>query len=415
MSVYNISVSHKTAPVEIRELLTFNTDEKKEFLQAAVKMNGIKECVLITTCNRTEIYLNGDEDSQEKIMRFLVKTKKLNYNKMLKYFLRYEGEKAVKHLFSVTSGLDSMLIGEDEILGQVKDDYQFALTHHTTDFLLNNLFRDAITCAKKIKTDTKISKTSISIGTLTANEVFRFNKPKEEGCKKVLIIGLSGKFGTIVMKNIYHDNNVEITGTIRTHHLDDELVMMYPKVKMIDYADRYDKMEEADIIISATASPHYTITFDDLEKCLDTRKPRLFIDLAVPMDIDKGITKLEGIELVDIDYFKQLSETNNQIKMQELKSAAAIIDEQVDEFYKWIQFRDFVPYIQDLKDVFEKESLESILYQMRNTATKQELEVLLQAFRKLLDMKQKPENTKQKQELEKQKPNQTKQKLELAK
>lgn len=384
MSLYNISISHKTAPVEVRELLSFHLEDKKDFLQSAVKLEGITECVLITTCNRTEIYINGDEDSQEKIMHFLVNKKNLNYNKMLKFFLRYEGEKAVRHLFLVASGLDSMLLGEDEILGQVKEDYQLALSLHTTDFLLNNLFRDAITCAKKIKTDTKISKTPISIGTLTANEVFHFKKPEGEGKKKVLIIGLSGKFGTIVMKNLYHDSNVEITGTIRTHNLDDELVMLYPKVKMIDYLNRYDKMEEADIIISATSSPHYTITYDELERSLITKKPRLFIDLAVPMDMDKGITRLEGIHLIDIDYFKQVSETNNQIKMQELQSAESMIDEQVDEFYKWIEFRDFVPFIPELKKLFEKESFESILYQMRNTASKTELEVLLQAFKRLL-------------------------------
>lgn len=383
MSIYNISISHKTAPLDIRELLSFGKADKIDFIRTALQLDGIRECVLITTCNRTEVYVVGEETASEQIMGLLVERKNLNYDKMLKYFLRYSGEKAVKHLFQVASGLDSMLVGEDEILGQVKEDYQTALNSGTTDFLLNTLFRDAITCAKKVKTDTRLSKTPLSIGTLAANEVHHFSGKEE--VKKVIIIGLSGKFGTIVMKNLYRNKNVEIIGTARNHNISDELILSYPEVKMIDYHKRYDKINEADIIISATSSPHYTITYDELKKALKDNKKRLFMDLAVPTDIDKRIGKLKGVRLIDIDYFKQISQVNNNLKIQEIEEAKLIIKKQVDEFYKEINFRDFVPYMKDLKELFENQSFENIMYRIRNNVSNAELKVILQSFKMLTE------------------------------
>lgn len=383
MKLYNIGISHKTAPVEIRERLAFSREEKIELLQKAIKQKAVRESVLITTCNRTEVYVTGEEAAPEQIMELLAEKKQLNFNKMMKYFLRYSEEKAAKHLFQVASGLDSMLIGEDEILGQVKEDYQLALEAGTTDFLLNTLFRDAITCAKKVKTDTKLSKTPVSIGTLAANEVFRFSD--KEAAKKVLIIGLSGKFGTIVMKNLYHNKSVDITGTTRNHNFSEELVLSYPNVKMVDYQDRYDKINEADIVISATSSPHYTVTYDELRPYLTEKKKRLFMDLAVPTDMDKGIEKLEGVRLIDIDYFKQLSEENNNLKMQEIEAAKGILEKQVDEFYKEINFRDFVPHMKEIKELFDKQSFESILYRIRNNVSNEELKVILQSLKMLTE------------------------------
>ncbi|QHQ62441.1 glutamyl-tRNA reductase [Anaerocolumna sedimenticola] len=385
MNIYNISISYKTAPVEIRELLAFQKEEKKDFIKAALQKSDVRECVLITTCNRTEVYAAGGKMAADQIMQLLVERKNLNYDHVIKYYLRYQNEKAVKHLFQVICGLDSMLIGEDEILGQVKDDYQLALQAGTTDFLLNTLFRIAITCAKKVKTDTKISKTSISIGTLAANEVFRFSDKAQ--VKKVLIIGLSGKFGTIVMKNLYHNKSVKIMGTIRNHNIPDELVISYPEVKMIDYNKRYDTIKDADIIISATSSPHYTITSEELKKYISDKKERLFIDLAVPTDIDKNIEKLENVKLIDIDYFKQIAEVNNNLKHQEIEAAKIIIDKQVDEFYKEINFRNFIPCMNELKEVFENQSFESIMYKIRNQVTNDELKVIIQSFTKLIENK----------------------------
>lgn len=382
MGIYNINISHKTAPVNIRALLTFTAKEKSEFLKKALSIASVTECVLITTCNRTEIYLVGEPASPVEISRLLSDYKGVDYERIVKYLLRYEQDKAISHLFRVTCGLDSMVIGEDEILGQVKGDYLVAQEEKTTGYFLNTIFRDAISCAKKIKTDTKLSKTPVSIGTLTANEVFAFKG--EDEIKKVLIIGLTGKMGTIVMKNLYYGKGIQIIGTTRTHHLSDEVIMVYPKVKMIDYKERYDKIKEADIIISATASPHYTLTYHELKEHLNTDKKRLFIDLAVPMDVDRQIQRLPNVTLIDIDYFKVLSESNNRVKLKEAQAAELIIEEHIEELQKEIAFRRFVPNIPALKEVLKDKSIENILYNLKNNSTSSDLEVILQAFQTLL-------------------------------
>lgn len=382
MSIYNVSISHKTAPASIRALLAFDQEEKIDFIKSAIQLEHIFECVLINTCNRSEVYINGDEMALEELMTHLTKKKGLDHEKMLKYYRIYQDQKAVEHLFRVASGIDSMLIGEDEILGQVKDSYQLALEQGTTSTLLNTLFRDAITCAKKVKTKTKLSKTSVSLGTLAAHAVFHFKKCDNK--KKVFIIGLTGKMGTILMKNLYQNPEVEIMGTIRTHRAPEELVVSYPKVKMVQYLDRYDYMDDADIIISATTSPHYTITKDELQNHLQQTKYRLFIDLAVPMDIDKEITKLEHVELYDIDFFTKLSEQNNMLKLQEVEVAKMIIEEEVDEFQKWCHFQEFVPLLPEVKNIILNKGFEKVMYQIRNSAKSEELEVILSSFKDLL-------------------------------
>jgi glutamyl-tRNA reductase len=382
MNIYNVSISHKTAPVKIRELLAFTYEEKVAFIQDAIKLNHILECVLITTCNRSEIYVSGDDKAVDEIISFLVKRKNLNHKSMMKYFLIYQQEKAVEHLYKVASGMDSMLIGEDEILGQVKDAYELALEHHTTGFYLNTLFRDAITCAKRVKTDTNLSKTSISLGTLAAHEVFDFIK--KEGKKKVLIIGLTGKMGTILMKNLYHNKDIEILGTIRVHKSQHEFEVSYPRVIMVDYHQRYEYMEEADIIVSATTSPHYTITKDGLEENLVTQKERLFLDLAVPMDIDKEIQTINQVKLHDIDYFTELSKKNNELKLKEVERAKLIIEEEVDEYLKGIAFKEFMPYIREIKEKIQEDGLDKIFYQLKKNVKREDLEIIIKSFMELL-------------------------------
>lgn len=381
MSIHTLSISHKTAPVEIRELLTFTKEEKCDFLKSAVRLESITECVLITTCNRTEIYMNGNLNALEQMIQYIVSIKNLNYENMLKYFNRYSDEKSFHHLFRVTSGIDSMLVGEDEILGQVKENYQLAFELGTTGFLLNTLFREAITCAKKVKTNTKISKTPISIGTLASHEIINFIQKDKK--KKVLIIGLTGKMGTILMKNLYHNSHIDIVGTIRSHNISEEFIS-YPKVKMIDYQHRYEIINEVDIIVSATTSPHYTITYDEVKKFIYENKPRLLIDLSVPLDIDKNIEKLDNMKLIDIDYFKKLSENNNTQKLQEVESAKSIIDEEVDNCLKLINFREFLPYMENVKCVFEKQPLESILYQLRDLVPSNDFDIILCSLKKLV-------------------------------
>jgi glutamyl-tRNA reductase len=306
--------------------------------------------------------------------------KKIKLELIIKYFLIYCDQKAFRHLFRVTCGMDSMVLGEDEILGQIKSSYETALALGTTKYLLNTLFQAAITCAKRIKTDTMLSKTPVSIGTLTANEILRF--PGQ--MKNVMIIGLTGKMGTIIMKNIYGKKDIKIIGTSRSHNAMEHISTEYQNVRMIEYKDRYQAMDEADIIISATTSPHYTVTFHELDKYIHTVKDRLFIDLSVPMDIDKDVVKIMNARIYDIDYFNRASQNNILIKENETLKAESMIDEYLDEVCKEISFHSFLDDMPKLRTLFAEKSLEHIIYELKDKSNHEELAIVFELFRRLI-------------------------------
>lgn len=380
ISINIISISHKTATVSIRELFSFSKEEQEIFIKKVLTSEHIQECILVSTCNRSEVYFSGDKFAISEMQQYLADFKNADLEDLMKYFHVYSEEMAIKHLFQVTCGLDSMVIGEDEILGQVKEAYDRALCLGATKYMLNTLFQAAITCAKKIKTETKLSKIPVSIGTLVVNEILQF--PKES--KKVVIIGLSGKMGTIIMKNLYKRPNIEITGTSRSHNLIQQCSMIAPNVKVVDYKDRYQYMDEADIIISATTSPHYTITVHELEGAISEEKQRLFIDLSVPTDIDKGIIKISKTSLLDIDHYTEASKNNTQVKEQETIQAQLMIEEYLEEVQKELSFHDFLVELPKVRKAFEERSFDSILYGMKDKATSEELATVLELFRKLI-------------------------------
>lgn len=375
--MYCISISFKTAPLEVREKFAFLKEEAVEFSSLAILNSAIEECMVLSTCNRTEVYFTGAKNPLEEMERLLSQYKKIEREQAIRYYNIFVKEAAVRHAFAVTSGMDSMVLGEDEILGQVKDAYQLALEHHTTNYILNTVFQNAINCSKKIKTDTNLSKTPVSIGTLVANELFHF--PKEK--KNVFIVGLTGKMGTIIMKNVYDKHGITVTGSTRTvtNHYEKE----YPHVRVVDYKKRYEYLEEADIVISATSSPHYTITKEELKQVISSGKKRLYIDLAVPSDIDKAVEEVENITLYNIDYFEHLSKHNNQKKEKEIVLGKEIMEQELDETLKILEFHNFIPDMKRVKKHFETNNFETVMYQLRDQENYENLSVVLDAFRRL--------------------------------
>lgn len=375
--MYCISISFKTAPLEIREKFAFQKEEAKEFASLAIENPALTECMVLSTCNRTEVYFCGNKDAISEMELLLSRYKEIERAHVIKYYISYAKEAAIRHAFSVASGMDSMLIGEDEILGQVKDAYQLALENRTTNFVINTVFQNAMNCSKKIKTDTNLSKTPVSIGTLVANEIFRF--PREN--KRVFIIGLTGKMGTIIMKNVYGRHGVSVAGTSRT--VTDHYEKEHSELKAVPYVDRYQYMEEADIVISATTSPHYTITKEELEVHITNQKERLFIDLSVPSDIDKSVGELDKVTLYNIDYFEYLSKHNNEKKEKEIELGKEIMEQELDETLKIIAFHDFLPSMKEVKRLFETNNFEHIMYRLRDQEKQESFQVVLDAFRRL--------------------------------
>lgn len=387
MSIQLISVSHKIAPLKIRELFAFSKEQQEKLMRNMVADPLIDECIVVATCNRTEIYTyaSGGNSSREifdamkKIL--LEEAKAENTENIMDYILFYHNKKAIHHLFEVTTGLDSMVIGEDQILGQVKTAQEQAMAIHTSGVFLNTLFRYAITGAKKVKTDTNLSKTSVSTATLALKIA-----EKELGTvhdKKVLIIGASGKIGGIVMKNFGCIDGVKLYVTVRSINTLQKSRHMKAEYEVISYDERYEILDEMDVIVSATSSPHYTLTYDKMIKNFKTDKKRVFVDLAVPMDIESKIKEEENCSYYNIDDFTKISKENNEKKMHEAQAAGEILEDYELQFERWFIFQKSLPTMQKMRDNFlkvaehkgTKNAFDHLFYWVRENNSPEDLQV----------------------------------------
>ena len=378
--MYCISVSYKKVPVEIRGRFSFEPEEKENLVRGLLNEGGAGGCVVLCTCNRSEIYFSGKKETVNLLQHKMSEMKLFPREELLKYMNIYSNDKAVAHLFNVCTGYDSMVLGEDEILGQVKTAYQEALSRGWTNYELNVLFRRAVTCSKRVKTDTRISSIPLSVATLAASQVFHFEK---NGTVKVMIVGITGKLGTAIAKNILSKPGNHITGTVRNHNMSVSLKSKEARIRLVDYRDRYRYMKEMDIIISATASPHYTITKKELEEAFGIEVPakkRLLIDLAVPLDIDPDAGTLPGVSHMDIDYFESLSKNNGQARLHELDLGRQIMKEELDVAIKEILFHPYIGRIREMEEAFTGKSLHSLLYKAREHLCSADLKVFLKAL-----------------------------------
>lgn len=343
-----IGISYKTAPVSVRERFSFDA-EKRSALRSA-----LGHAVILCTCCRTEIYFT--DRAAEDAAKSLFETARLPL--ITEYLHVYEGESALRHLFRVTCGADSMILGEDEILRQVKEAYSEATGSGSTDFELNTVFQAAITCAKRVKTETVLSKTPVSAATIAANEAARVGERVN-----VLMIGASGKIGSSTIRNLLPHKNVHITQTARAHS---DGYMHYDGVMTVPYSRRYEFTDSADCIISATSSPHFTLTTERLKAALHTNKPRLLIDLAVPPDIERTVTELDGIRLIGIDDLGELARQNNELRMSATEQAELIISEELDELQKKLMFHAFLPRLDEAREAAGRLTFDELLYKLRD-------------------------------------------------
>lgn len=376
IQLFSLSISHKQAPLEVRKLFSFQQEERQLFLRYMKETEGVSGSVLVSTCNRTEVYFSGEKDAVIRVEQLLAGEKKVDVHMLRKYFRSYQGEKAIRHLFHVMSGLDSMVLGEDEILGQMREAYNAACRENCVDYCMNTVFQRALSCAKQVKTKTCLSKSSVSVATLSAAQALHFTQQS----KTVLLLGITGQMGGLIARNLSGRKDVRIFATIRRH-----LTIDLPEgVQEISYEDRYDYIDRADIIISATASPHYTITYEACKKAVRTEKERLFLDIAVPNDIDPDISLLPGAVLKNIDYFKTIASDHNSQKEEGRQQAEGIIRSECEEAEKELMFHEFLPDLGELKERLQGRSAQQLLYTLRDHADPEELKALITVCRKLL-------------------------------
>lgn len=346
-----LSISFKKAPLSIREQVALSKEEILLFFQ---EVKGA--CVILSTCNRLEIYFEG---SFFELENTLANIKQISREEFVNYERTYSDQSALRHLARVACGMDSMVLGEDEILRQIKEAYYLAFDHHKTNYEMNVIFQKILQSSKDIKTNTGLSSTPVSIGTLVANASVHF----KEGKKNVLLMGITGKIGTIVAKNLLSKKYVSLMATMRHHSFHG--LQGYSDIQMIPFQERYQRMKEADVIISATTSPHYTITKHEYILNINDDKKRLFIDLAVPSDIDPELKSLESVQLMNIDDFKEWASHNNEIKKQYAQDADVMILEWVEEIQKELRMHDLVPLLPVLEEDVQKGGIQHLLYSLR--------------------------------------------------
>ena len=357
MDISLISISHKNAPLEVRARFAFPVEAQEELMRQAIARNIAEECVFISTCNRTEIYTYHACPGSNfiKMQALLFEFAGIQVEEEMGDYVRmYQGSKAIKHLFHVAAGLDSMVMGEDQILGQVKRAHEQAHQIGTCGVYLNTLFRYAVTAAKKVKTETDLSRTTVSMATMAI-------KAAEQG------------LGTL------HGAKVCITSRNMSQAKEDHHHRITYQV--MEYDNRYELMDEMDVIISATASPHYTVTYGKLSKVLKTEKPRVLIDLAVPIDIEAKVEQIPGVKRFDVDDFQELARVNNEKKQHEVQAADQILAEIQKDFERWMVFQLSLPKIEQLKKRLLEEAekkgferaIDKMLYKLRDHSEPSEL------------------------------------------
>jgi glutamyl-tRNA reductase len=349
VKIYAVGLNHRTAPVEIREKFSIHPEEQVALLLRLGGLPDVAECVLLSTCNRTEAYLyTADRDlNSNEIEREICRFKQLSLAEYKKYFYVYGGVDAVKHLLKVTSGLDSLVWGEDQVLGQVKRAFAAALKAGTTGAFMNTLFREAVTAAKLLKSTRQQSRRPVSAGALAVQAARSFQDGQLEN-KTAVLIG-AGEMGRLVLKELVALGICKAWITSRNRTKVAEITRRYPQATAFDYSKRYGLMDAADLIISATAGPHYTITADSLKAALSKVKKRVFIDLAVPRDIDDAIRELPGVTYLNID---QISESYGgawEDGRLEVLRRTQFLEQRVLEFERWYAFRNVVPLMREIQ------------------------------------------------------------------
>ncbi len=335
-----IGIDYKKASVDVRAQFSFTKKNAAAALENLKKEPGILGCIILSTCNRMEIWASTGEDWKGSLYEFLCREKEKDPREFEKYFVKREEEEAVEHLFYLTSGLKSQILAEDQIITQVKDALALSREAYCTDNVLEVLFRMAVTAAKKVKTQVSFSRANSSV-IHQAIERLEDQGFSLQG-KTCMVIG-NGEMGKVTALAL-KEAGADVTVTVRQYR--SGIVTIPQGCDRINYGERLEFLPKCDLVVSATASPNYTLTMEQIE---NAKIPGhvVLIDLAVPRDIEPSAGTLNNVTLYDIDSFK-IDAVSPKLQAS-LDQAGEILREQQEEFYNWYNGRDLIPRIQEIK------------------------------------------------------------------
>lgn len=353
MKTIVIGLNHKTADVDIREKLAFNGLKLEEGLLKIKELPEVKEAVVISTCNRVELYLNVNdaEKAYESIKEFFAEFHGIPRKPLDASLYLYDNITAVRHIFRVASSLDSMVVGEPQILGQLKDAFEFALEKKTTGVLLNKLFKKAISVAKRVRTETRIAENAVSISFAAVELAKKIFGSLSE--KSFMLLG-AGEMAELAAKHIINNGVKTIVVANRTFDRGCELAREF-NGRAIKFDDFLNEMAHSDIVICSTGAQNYVLNKNQMQKVMKERKnrPVFIIDISVPRNIDPEINDMNNVYLYDVDDLQGVVDSNIVERKKEAAKAEEIVEEEIETFSRWISSLDAVPAVIALREKAE--------------------------------------------------------------
>jgi glutamyl-tRNA reductase len=346
MKILLTGLNHKTAPVELRERLAIAPERLAEETRSLLTHHGISEALILSTCNRVEL-LVCYEDSDPRLAEYLNRRFSVDAQSLQPHLYEHHEIEAVRHLFHVASSLDSMVVGEPQILGQVKESYTAARAVGAVGTNLERLLQGAFAAAKKVRTETQIGSSSVSIASV-AVDLARKIFGSLEG-KRVLLVG-AGKMSELAARHLIRQGAGSILIANRTH---ERAVQMAQKFDghVVRFDDLYGRADEADILITSTGSPEFLFRVPHAQHFLHRRRnrPMFFIDIAVPRDVDPAINRLDGIFLYDIDDLQSVAVSHLSDRSREAQRAESILEQELARYQRRVETLDVVPTLVDLQ------------------------------------------------------------------
>lgn len=350
MNIIAVGLSHKTAPVEVRERLAVPESRLGEALHRLCAYQGIKEGVLLSTCNRVEVYAVVDDVDAgfARVQEFLADTHlSLSSEQLTPHLYWHTDGRAIGHLFRVAASLDSMVVGEPQILGQLKDAFEASLTHKTSGVVLNKLLQKAISAAKRVRTETKIAETAVSVSYAAVELAKKIFSNLNE--KTVLLVG-AGEMAELAAKHLVTNGVQRVLITTRNPQGAIELAQRFNGVS-IPFDEFRRAMAEADIVLCSTGAAHYLIRAADVENAIHRRmnRPIFLIDISVPRNIEPAVKDIDNAFLFDIDDLEMRVEQNREERRREAVKAEGMIEEEVNTSLQWLKSLDVTPTIVALR------------------------------------------------------------------
>lgn len=355
MNIVLVGLSHKTAPLAMRERLAFGESQLAEALSRLVDQEILDEGLIVSTCNRVELIASspaGADRALDRLADFLREFHQLGPETLNGHLYRHADTNAIKHLFRVASSLDSLVVGESQILGQVKEAYQHAVNAGTIGRVLSQLMHRTLSVAKRIRTETGVAQNPVSVSSVAvelARKIF-----EDLSDKTVLLVG-AGEMGELAARSLIEAGTSKLIVTNRTAERAEEIASKFSG-GAINFEAFYDVLPSADIVICSTGAPDYVIRPAETKRALKSRKkgPVLFIDISVPRNIDPNLATLENAFLFDVDDLDSIVKANIREREHEARHAESIIDAEVGHFVEQLRSLDIGPAVLEVKELLSQ-------------------------------------------------------------